>query len=104
MEGLEFQRIQKFSTFSEITELKDYKVRVALAGAYHSLFSTTKGRVLVSGVNFDGELLLDSGPSNVDVLTPVKTSVHHRATLGITKFLHRHFSSIVCRHQTCLIT
>lgn len=73
----------KITTFTEVTALKDYKIRVALAGCYHSLFLTTKGRVLASGVNYDGELMLDSGPSNEDVLTPTKTIVHHGATFGM---------------------
>lgn len=74
----------KVATFSEITELKEYKIRIALAGCYHSLFLTTKGRVLSTGVNYDGELLLSTGPSNEDVLTPEKSSIHHGATFGIT--------------------
>lgn len=72
----EKKRIDKFE---KIKELEQEHIESAYAGSYHSLFINTKGEVISSGRNENGELLLSEGSSEEIKNTPCCTSIKEGA-------------------------
>lgn len=66
---------EKVEKFTLLKSLKKYKISSAFAGYSHSLFLTLNGMVFACGDNYNGNLLLKSGPSEDDIFTPTVTSV-----------------------------
>ena len=61
--------------FIEVLPLKKIQITSAYAGYSHSLFQTSDGMILACGLNQYGELLLESGPCEEKIYTPVETMI-----------------------------
>ena len=68
-------KTENVEKFTVLKSLKKYKICDAFAGYSHSLFQTFNGMVFACGDNYNGNLLLRSGPSEDDVDVPTATSV-----------------------------
>lgn len=69
--------------FTEILPLKKIPITSAYAGYSHSLFQTSTGMILACGLNQYGELLLESGPCEEMIYTPVETMIKSGASFCI---------------------
>lgn len=74
---------EKIEKFTEIESLRAYKIVHAYAGDDHSLFQTESGKIIACGKNNFGQLLLENGPSDECVYSPVETSIEKGATFCI---------------------
>ena len=70
---------KRIDQFEKIKELEQEHIESAYAGSYHSLFINTKGEVISSGRNENGELLLSEGSSEEIKNTPCSTSIKEGA-------------------------
>lgn len=79
--------------FTELECLKEYEIVAASTSWFHTLFLTKTGKVLAMGSNKDGELLLESGPSNEPFYFPVETSIKENAC---EIFTSNYVSAVFC--------
>lgn len=63
------------SKFTKILALNDYDIVAASSGCFHSIFVTSQGKVLTSGNNGCGQLLIKDGPTSDFAFSPVETVI-----------------------------
>lgn len=66
--------------FKRIKILKDYKIKNAYAGSFHSLFKTEDDSIIGFGWNRYGELFLDINPNDDSVYEPTAAAIDGKAT------------------------
>lgn len=76
-------KIEKVNKFTEISDLKPYKIVAAYAGCDHSLFQTAEGKILACGDNSFGELFLSNNQNKAKIYSPVETTITSDASFCI---------------------